>query len=439
MLASMSKRYEKSEAAFNRACNVLVGGVNSPVRAFSGIDRSPVVISKAGGSRVTDIDGNEYIDYVASYGPGILGHAPEMISTAISKAVRHGTSFGAPTETETMVAEAVVQAVESIEKVRFVSSGTEGVMTAVRLARGATGRDKIIKCIGCYHGHSDSMLVAAGSGAATIGQPSSPGVPEAAAGQTILVPYNDASAVEDAMAQNAGQIAAMIVEPVAGNMGTIAPADGYLAELRELCNKAEALLIFDEVITGFRLSYGGAQGVYEVQPDLTVLGKVIGGGLPVGALGGRAELMDQLAPLGSVFQAGTLSGNPLAMAAGLATLQSLQTEDFYDDLENAASSLKHALHKAAEAAEIDEQVTINRVGSMLTVFFHPGPVTNFAQAEQANKAAFAAWFAAMLDEGIYLPPSPFETLFVSSAHDAEDIKATGKAARVAFTAAASHL
>jgi glutamate-1-semialdehyde 2,1-aminomutase len=435
----MSNRYEKSEAAFNRACSVLVGGVNSPVRAFTAVDRIPPVIAKAGGSKITDVDGNEYIDYVGSYGPAILGHAPETVSTGIGKAVRHGTSFGAPTEAETMLAEALVQAVDSIEKVRLVSSGTEAAMTALRLARGATGGNKVIKCVGCYHGHSDSMLVAAGSGAATMGCPSSPGVPETVAGQTILVPYNDPDAVRDALVQNAGDVAAMIVEPVAGNMGVIPPAEGYLQQIRQLCDEGQALLIFDEVMTGFRVAYGGAQSIYDVQPDLTVLGKVIGGGLPVGAVGGPARIMDQLSPLGPIYQAGTLSGNPLAMAAGLATLQALQVEDFYDDLENTSSSLKHALHKAAEATGIDEQVTINRVGSMVTVFFHPGPVTNYTQADQANKKAFAAWFGAMLDEGIYLPPSPFESLFVSAAHDADDIKATGKAARTAFAAAAELL
>ena len=439
MLTAMSKRYEKSEAAFNRACNVLVGGVNSPVRAFTAVGRTPPLIAKATGSKITDIDGNEYIDYVGSYGPAILGHAHEQVGTSIGKAVRYGTSFGAPTEIETLLAEAIVQAVESIEKVRFVSSGTEAAMTALRLARAFTDKPKIVKCIGCYHGHCDAMLVSAGSGAATLGTPSSPGVPAAATGDTICVPYNDPDAVRDALVANAGKVAAVLVEPVAGNMGVVAPAEGYLEALRTLCDEAEALLIFDEVMTGFRLSYGGAQKVYEVSADLTVLGKVIGGGMPVGAVGGPAKIMDLLSPVGPVYQAGTLSGNPVAMAAGLATLQALQAEDFYDDLENTASSLKHALHKAAEASEIDGKITINRVGSMLTVFFHPGPVRNFADADAANRDAFAAFFGAMLDEGIYLPPSPFEAMFVSAAHDAEDIKATGKAARVAFAEAAKHL
>jgi glutamate-1-semialdehyde 2,1-aminomutase len=437
LVVAMSNKHSKSEAAFERACNVLVGGVNSPVRAFSSVEMNPPFISRASGATVTDIDGNEYVDYVASYGPAILGHAHEQVVTSISKAVRHGTSYGAPTESETLLAEAITQAYPTIEKVRFVNSGTEAVMTAVRLARGVTGRDKIVKCIGCYHGHSDAMLVSAGSGAATLGVPSSPGVPAGATAETLLVPYNDAAAVRKALAEH--EVAAVLVEPIAGNMGCVPPAQGYLQSLREACDASGALLIFDEVMTGFRVAYGGAQELYGVSGDLTCLGKVIGGGMPVGAVGGPAGLMDHLSPVGPVYQAGTLSGNPVAMAAGLACLQALQADDAYEQLEKTSSQLAEALRSAADTVGVAQSVCVQRVGSMMCCYFHPGPVVNYDDAAAGNRKAFNAWFAAMLEEGIYLAPSPFEAMFVSLAHGEKTTQATAKAARVAFAAARKHL
>jgi len=432
----MSRRTEKSEAAFAQAGKVLVGGVNSPVRAFAAVGGTPPVISKAKGSQITDIDDNTYVDYVCGYGPAILGHASEPVVTAINKAVRNGTTYGGPTEMETRLGSAVVTAIESIDKVRFVSSGTEAVMSAVRLARGVTGRDKIIKCIGCYHGHADSFLVAAGSGAATLGKPSSPGVPDGAAAQTLLVEYNDLSGVEEILKENSGQVAAVLVEPVAGNMGVVLPGPGYLQGLRDLCDKHDALLIFDEVITGFRVGYGGAQGLYAVKPDLTTLGKIIGGCMPVGAFGGRADIMEQLAPVGAVYQAGTLSGNPAAMAAGLATLAELRTEGFYERLEDISGQIAAGMQAASIEAGIGSKVCFNRVGAMMCCFFTPGPVTDFASASLSNTKAHAAYFHAMLDAGIYLAPSQFEAMLVSSAHADADVDLTIQAARTAFAAAA---
>ena len=431
----MSWRTDKSEKAFKRAGKVLVGGVNSPVRAFTAVGGTPPVIGKAAGSKITDVDGNTYVDYVGSYGATILGHAPEIIVTAIGKAVRHGTSYGAPTEGETKLAEALAQAVGSIEKVRFVSSGTEAVMSAVRLARGATGRDGIVKCIGCYHGHADSLLVAAGSGATTLGAPSSPGVPAGATADTLLVPYNDLQAMMAAFNDSGDQIAAVLVEPVAGNMGVVAPAPGYLAGLRELCDSHGSLLIFDEVMTGFRVAYGGAQELYGVRPDITTLGKVIGGGLPVGAFGASAEIMDQLAPVGRVYQAGTLSGNPAAMAAGLAALAALREEGVYERLEATSAALAGALAEAAAEAGLADKVCFNRVGSMLCCFFTPGPVTDYATATASNARAFSAFFASMLAGGIYMAPSQYEAMFVSAAHDKADVAATAAAAAGAFSEA----
>ncbi len=433
----MSNKHSKSQAAFERACNVLVGGVNSPVRAFCSVEMDPPFISRASGARITDVDGNEYIDYVASYGPAILGHAHEQVITSISKAVRHGTSYGAPTETETLLAEAITQAFESIEKVRMVNSGTEAVMTAIRLARGATGRSKVIKCIGCYHGHSDSMLVSAGSGAATLGVPSSPGVPAGATADTILVAYNDLEAVGKALSQH--EVAAVLIEPVAGNMGCVPPAEGYLQGLREACDQAGALLILDEVMTGFRIAYGGAQERFGLRADLTCLGKIIGGGMPVGAVGGPARLMDHLSPVGSVYQAGTLSGNPVAMAAGLACLQALQNDGAYEQLEQTSAALADAILDAADTVGVSDALCVQRVGSMMCCYFHPGPVRNYDDAAAGNREAFNAWFAAMLEEGIYLAPSPFEAMFVSLAHNEETTDATAKAAKVAFAAARKHL
>jgi glutamate-1-semialdehyde 2,1-aminomutase len=435
----MDRVTEKSDAAFARAQKVLVGGVNSPVRSFSAVGGNPLFIAKAAGAKIVDVDDNEYIDYVASYGPTILGHAHQQVVTAVGKAVRNGTSFGAPSPTETQLAEAIAAAVESVEKVRFTNSGTEAVMTAIRLARGATGREKIIKFTGGYHGHCDAMLVSAGSGATTLGVPSSPGVPAGAVGDTILMPYNDSAAAERAFAEHDGQIAAVLVEPVAGNMGVIPPAKGFLPGLRELCDKNSALLIFDEVMTGFRVARGGAQELFGVRPDLSTFGKIIGGGMPVGSVAGPAEIMDHLAPVGPVYQAGTLSGNPAAMAAGLATLQILREDDFYEKLEATSAALEAGLRQTATSCGLAEEVCINRVGSMLCVFFTPGPVVDYAAATAANTEAFASWFGAMLDAGVYLPPSQYEAIFVSAAHTAENIHATVTAAEGAFPAAANIL
>ncbi|MCK4602739.1 MAG: glutamate-1-semialdehyde 2,1-aminomutase [Phycisphaerae bacterium] len=431
----MANRTSKSEVAFQRARKVLVGGVSSPVRAFAAVGGVPPVIAKAAGSQITDIDGNSYIDYVCSYGPAILGHAPEQVVTAISKSARHGTSYGAPSEAEIHLAEAIVAAVPSVEQVRFTSSGTEAVMTAVRLARGASGREKIVKCVGCYHGHADALLVSAGSGAATLGIPSSPGVPKGATADTILVPYNDLGAMDKAFADHGKTIAAVLVEPVAGNMGVVPPAEGYLAGLRRLCEEHGSLLIFDEVITGFRLAYGGAQALYGVRPDLTTLGKIIGGGLPVGAIGGPAEIMKHLAPEGAVYQAGTLSGNPLVMAAGLTTLQLLRAEGFYEQLDRTSAALEEGLRRAAMACGLAGELCFNRVGSMLCCFFAPPPIVNYAAASVSNTDAFAAYFRAMLAAGVYLAPSQFEAMFVSAAHSEKDIAYTIEAAEKAFSAA----
>ncbi len=428
----MSRRTSKSKVAFERARKVLVGGVNSPVRAFAAVGGIPPVIVKGSGSTITDIDGNTYIDYVGSYGPAILGHCPQEVVTAINKTVRGGTSFGAPTEAETHLAEAIVAGYPSIEKVRFVSSGTEAAMTAVRLARGATGRGRIVKCIGCYHGHSDALLVSAGSGATTLGVPSSPGVPPGATADTLLVEFNDLEAMKRAFAECDGQIAAVVVEPVGGNMGVVPPDEGYLEGLRTLCDTHGVLLIFDEVMTGFRVAYGGAQELYGVQADLTVLGKIIGGGLPVGAVGGPAEIMRHLAPEGPVYQAGTLSGNPVAMAAGLVTLQVLRQEGFYERLERRAGDLGRGLEGAFREVGLEGRVTLNRVGSMLCCFFAEPPVTNYNGATSSDIRAFSQFFKVMLGGGVYLPPSQFEAMFVSAAHSESDVDRTIGVAQQAF-------
>jgi glutamate-1-semialdehyde 2,1-aminomutase len=435
----MTLEFKKSKTAFERARKVLVGGVDSPVRSFAAVGGVPPFIAKAKGSRIVDLDGNEYVDYVGSYGPMILGHAHERVITAITKAVHVGTSFGAPTVGEYKLAEAIAAAMPSIQKVRFVSSGTEAVMTAVRLARGATGRAKFVKCIGGYHGHADALLVSAGSGATTLNVPSSPGVPPAVTADTLLAPYNDLAATAKLFDEHGKNIAAMLVEPVAGNMGVVAPVAGYLQGLRDLCTRHGALLIFDEVMTGFRVALGGAQALYKVQPDLTTLGKIIGGGMPVGAVGGRRDIMDHLAPLGPVYQAGTLSGNPVAMAAGLAMLLELTVDGFYQRLETVSAELETALRQAANAAGLEKKVTFNRVGSMLTCFLAPPPVNNYAAATASNIPAFAAYFHAMLQGGVYLPPSQFEAIFVSSAHTTEDIQLTAEAAAKAFEAAAGKM
>ena len=416
----------RSEHAFEQARHYLPGGVNSPVRAFRAVGGAPPFIERASGSRLYDIDGNVYLDYVCSWGPLIAGHAHPLVVEQLQSAIERGTSYGAPTRAETGLAQMVVEIIPSIDMVRFVTSGTEATMSAIRLARGATGRDKIIKFTGCYHGHADSLLASAGSGVLTLGIPSSPGVTAGTAADTISLPYNDLEAVEQLFAALGEQIAAVIVEPVAGNMGVIPPAEGFLAGLREITSWYGAVLIFDEVITGFRLSPGGAQERYGVLPDLTCLGKIIGGGLPVGAYGGRRDLMEQMAPLGPVYQAGTLAGNPLAMTAGIATLQILRRPGAYDRLEALGSRLEAGLREAAEQAGVP--VTVNRVGSMLTGFFTEGPVTNYDDAVTADSASYARFHRAMLDRGVYLAPSQFEAAFVSLAHSDDDIGQTIDAA-----------
>ncbi len=421
----------KSRKAFAQARKLMPGGVNSPVRAYKAVGSDPVFIKEAKGAVVTDLDGNTYIDYVGSYGPLILGHAPVGVMAAISKGAARGTSYGMPTEAENKLAKMVLQAVPSMKRVRFVNSGTEACMSAIRLARAATKRDKIIKCIGCYHGHVDGMLVQAGSGALTLGTPSSPGVPTAATADTVLVPYNDLDSVKATFETHPGQVAAMLVEPVAGNMGCIPPAEGYLPGLRKLCDEFGALLVFDEVMTGFRVSYGGAQDLYDVKPDLTCLGKIIGGGLPCAAYGGRLDLMKQVAPEGPVYQAGTLSGNPLAMAAGVATLNELQVEGLYAALEVATARLATGLKSAAANAGVP--VSVSQVGSMVCCFFTDrSAVRDYDDATACDTRQFALFFRSMLDSGIMLPPSQFETWFVSAAHDEEAIDKTIDAAKTAF-------
>ncbi|ACZ39234.1 glutamate-1-semialdehyde 2,1-aminomutase [Sphaerobacter thermophilus] len=425
----------RSERAFAEAQRYMPGGVNSPVRAFRAVGGTPPFIERGQGSRLTDVDGNVYIDYVCSWGPLIAGHAHPAVTARLHEAVDRGTSYGAPTEAETELARLVVEMVPSIEMVRFVNSGTEATMSALRLARGATGRDKIVKFAGCYHGHADALLSTAGSGVLTLGIPSGPGVTAGTAADTISLPYNDLDAVRAAFAESGDQIAAVIVEPVAGNMGVIPPAEGFLEGLREITREHGALLIFDEVITGFRVAPGGAQERYGVLPDLTCLGKIIGGGLPVGAYGGRRDLMEQMAPLGPVYQAGTLSGNPLAMAAGIATLELLREPGMYERLEALGAQLAEGMTRAAEAAGVP--LTVNRVGSMLTGFFTEGPVTDYASATAADTTRYARFHQAMLARGVYLAPSQFEAAFVSLAHTAEDLEQTAEAAMAAMREAAA--
>ena len=425
----------QSEALFERAQKLMPGGVNSPVRAFKAVGGTPLFIRKAEGCRIWDADGKAYIDYVGSWGPMILGHAYPPIFEAILEAAQRGTSFGAPCAAEVELAERVVRLVPSLEKVRFVSSGTEATMSALRLARGVTGRRKILKFEGCYHGHADSLLVAAGSGVATLGIPGSPGVTEGTAGDTLTAPFNDIAAVERVVAAHGDDLAAVIIEPVAGNMGCVAPHDGYLEALREITKRCRALFIFDEVMTGFRLALGGAQQRYGITPDLTCLGKIIGGGLPVAAYGGRAELMDHVAPLGPIYQAGTLSGNPLAMAAGCAALDALLRPGSYERLDALSVRLQVGLARAAQSAGV--MLTVNRVGSMLTAFFCRGPVTDFASAKSSDTKLFARFFHALLARGIYLPPAQYEAAFVSLAHGEREIDETVAAAADALTELAS--
>jgi len=425
----------KSSQAFARACKFLQGGVNSPVRAFGSVDLDPLFIDHAVGSKIYDIDGNEYIDYVGSWGPMILGHAHPKVLEAIAKAAVKGTSYGAPTLAETALAEKIIAAFDSIEKVRLLSSGTEAVMTAIRLARGYTKKDLIVKMVGCYHGHSDSLLVAAGSGVAegacadTV--PSSAGVPDSVAKLTVVVPYNDIEGVKKVFEKHRGQIAAVLVEPVAANMGVVLPADGFLGTLRKICNEEDALLIFDEVITGFRLALGGAQELFKINADITCLGKIIGGGLPAAAIGGRADIMNLLAPTGPVYQAGTLSGNPIATAAANATLEILsQQKDCYSQLDSTAALLEDGLLLAAKEAGV--KITLNRIGSIMSCFFTERKVENFSDVQSTDIKAWKKFFSEMLRQGIYLAPSAYEAMFVSLSHSKTDIEKTIKAAHISF-------
>ena len=420
----------KSNELFRRAEVLIPGGVNSPVRAFRAVGRAPLFIREAGGAHITDVDGNTYIDYVGSWGPMIVGHSHPAVIEAIREAAGHGTSYGAPTELEIELADEIIAAFPSIERVRLTNSGTEAAMSAIRLARGFTHRDCIVKFEGCYHGHSDSLLVKAGSGLATFATPDSAGVPADFARNTIVVPFNDEEALAKAFEQQGSEIACVIIEPVAGNMGCVAPRSGYLEAVRETARVHGALLIFDEVITGFRVAYGGAQELYGVKPDLTCLGKIIGGGLPVGAFGGRADVMDELAPLGPVYQAGTLSGNPLAVTAGLTILKLLKETDPYRELERRSAKLEKGLRESAAQASVP--ATVSRVGSMLTTFFTEGPVTDWQSAKKSDTDRYARFFRSMLEQGVYLAPSQFECAFVSLAHTGELIDRTVEAARTAM-------
>lgn len=411
-----------SASVFQRSQKVIPGGVNSPVRSFRGVGGGPVVITRGRGPRVWDVDGNEYIDYLASWGPLIAGHAHPRVVLAVGQAAAKGTSFGAPTLGELELAELITQAMPSLEMLRLVNSGTEAAMSAIRLARAFTGRSKIVKFAGCYHGHSDPLLVKAGSGAATHGVPDSAGVPEAYAQETLVADYNDVSSVKAYFDEWPGQIAAVIVEPVAGNMGVVPPEDGFLQGLRKVTEDNGALLIFDEVITGFRVAFGGAQALYGVSPDLTCLGKIIGGGLPVGAYSGRRDIMEQVSPLGPMYQAGTLSGNPIAVAAGIETLKLLQEPNVYEQLEAHSASLANGLLASASAAGLP--ATLNRVGSVMTLFFNPGPVRTWDDVAASDTKRYAQYFHGMLDRGVYLAPSAFEASFVSTLHTPDDIEQT---------------
>ena len=427
-----TREHSRSKQLQERAERYFPGGVNSPVRAFRAVGGAPPFVERAEGAWVWDADGNRYVDYVGSWGPMILGHAFGPVVEAIERAARNSASFGASTAAEGDLAERIVACYPAIEKMRFVSSGTEATMSAIRLARAATDRKIIIKFEGCYHGHSDGLLVKAGSGVATFGIPGSAGVPEEIAGLTLAIPYNDLGAVEQAFAAHPEQIAAVIVEPVVGNAGCIAPGEGYLAGLQRLTGQHGALLIVDEVMTGFRLALGGACGLYSLDPDLVTLGKIVGGGLPVGVFGGRRKIMEMLAPLGLVYQAGTLSGNPLAMAAGIATVGYLQEHAVvvYSRLDSSAKAVAEGVSAEAEKAGIP--LTLNRVGSMWTWFFKSGPVTNYEQAARSDTASFGRFHRAMLNRGVWLPPSQFEAAFVSTAHGGEEVAATIAAAHEAF-------
>ena len=422
--------HENSHKLFMQALDIIPGGVNSPVRACKSVGMEPVFIDHADGCMVFDSDGNHFIDYVGSWGPMILGHRHPSVIEAISLALKRGTSFGAPTDLEVKLAKLVIDAVPSMEVVRMVNSGTEAAMSAIRLARGFTGRDTIIKFDGCYHGHADTLLVEAGSGVATLGIPGSPGVPKSFVAHTLSIPYNDIECVKTVMDKQGDKIACIIVEPVAGNMGLVPPVDGFLETLRKLTEKHGSILIFDEVMTGFRVAYGGAQSLYGITPDITCLAKIIGGGLPVGAYGGRREIMEHIAPQGPVYQAGTLSGNPLAMAAGIATLTQLKTPGFYDALDEKGYRLAGGLKKAAERSGI--KVALDRVGSMLGLFFTDKPVKNYNGAKTSDLNMYASYYKGMFEKGIYLAPSQFESFFISAAHNTEHIDATIQAAKEVF-------
>jgi len=422
--------HERSSILFQQAKSAIPGGVNSPVRAFKSVGADPLFIKKAAGSHIYDEDGNNFIDYVGSWGPMIAGHCHPDIIKAVQDTMTSGASFGAPTERETTLATMVIEAVPSIEMVRMVSSGTEATMSAIRLARGYTGRDKILKFSGCYHGHADSLLVKAGSGAATFGVPDSPGVPAEVAKLTLTAEFNSLDSVRKLVAENSGSIACIIVEPVAGNMGTVPPREGFLEGLREICTNEGIILIFDEVMSGFRVAYGGVQELYGVTPDMTTLGKIIGGGLPVGAFGGKRDIMEKLSPSGGVYQAGTLSGNPLAMSAGIATLNILKQPGFYKALEEKSRAVAEGIAKAA--LDAGYPIYSTRVGSMFCAFFSKGDVFDWPTASRCDTKAFSTYFLGMLDEGIYLAPSQFETAFVSAAHSQVDIDKTIAAAAKCF-------
>lgn len=419
-----------SSVLYSQARKVLVGGVNSPVRAFKAVGGTPLFIRRAKGSKIQDEDGNVYIDYVCSWGPLILGAAHPKVVSALRRQVSQGTSYGAPTKLETKLAELIVDAMPSIEKIRFVNSGTEATMSALRVARAYTKRSKILKFEGCYHGHADSFLVKGGSGMATYGVPDSAGITNGTVSDTLVCPYNDVDSVKAIFDKFGDEMAVVIVEPVAANMGLVPPSPNFLHELRQITKRYGALLIFDEVVTGFRVSYGGAQTLYKIKPDITCLGKIIGGGLPVGAYGGRQDIMDLLAPMGPVYQAGTLAGNPLAMVAGIATLAELRRPSIYDRLEKSSALLEERLIKTAHNAECP--MSVNRVGSMLGLFFTNRKVTGYQSARSSNTLSYKLFFRFMLDQGIYLPPSSYETIFVSTAHSYNDILRTIQAAKVAF-------
>lgn len=421
----------RSQAHFARAQKVIPGGVNSPARAFGGVGGTPVVMDRADGPYLYDIDGNRFIDYIGSWGPHILGHRHPAVISSIQAALEKGTSFGAPCELETELAELVIDAVPSMEMVRMVNSGTEATMSAIRVARGFTGRSVLVKFTGCYHGHVDSLLVKAGSAALTLGTPSSPGIPAGCTADTLCLEYNDCQQLQDLFARRGNEIACVILEPVVGNMGTVIPTSEFLSTLRSLCDRHGTVLIFDEVMTGFRVAYGGAQGRFQIRPDMTTLGKIIGGGLPVGAYGGRRDIMSVVSPLGPVYQAGTLSGNPVAMASGIATLKTLKGTNPYPRLEQVTGELTSKLSKLATAAGLDH--TVPQVGSMFTLFFNPEIVSNYTIAVKSDTKQFAQYFHGMLERGVYLACSQYEANFVSAAHSESDLQATLQAAEAVFS------